>query len=67
MSTTSTALQAVPQSRMERSASFSFAPTNFREAIDLAERLAQSELVPKNFCGKPQDILTVLALPEPRS
>lgn len=59
---TSTALQAVPSGRMERSTSFSFAPQTFNEAIQFAERLAQSELVPKNFRGKPQDILVALQM-----
>jgi hypothetical protein len=62
MSNTGTALQVASSSRIERSQPFSFAPTNFREAIDLADRLAQSELVPKGFRGKPQDILVAMQM-----
>jgi hypothetical protein len=54
-----TGLQATQSSKP---AQFSFAPTNFNEACQLAERLSQSELVPKNFRGKPQDILVAMQM-----
>ena len=34
-----------------------FAPANIDEAMRLAETLARSSMVPKNYQGKPEDIL----------
>ena len=58
----STALATTQPTRLEKSSPFSFAPTNFSEALQFADRLANSELVPKAFQKKPQDILVAMQL-----
>src|SRR6185437_10998228 len=57
-----TALSTTQPSKLEKSSPFSFAPTNFSEALQFADRLAKSELVPKAFQGKPQDVLVAMQL-----
>jgi hypothetical protein len=43
-------------------AAFSLAPRNLSEAMDFAKMMADSELVPKNFRGKPADVLIAVQM-----
>ncbi|MDZ4342196.1 MAG: hypothetical protein U1E51_07120 [Candidatus Binatia bacterium] len=45
-----------------RSESFSLEPRNFQEAVQFAEYISKSELVPKEFRGKPQDVLIAVQM-----
>ena len=35
-------------------------PTNTHEALELADRLAKSQLIPKNFQGRPNDVFVAM-------
>jgi len=37
-----------------------FAPANITEAIQFSEMLANSSMVPKQYMGKPQDIMVCI-------
>lgn len=52
-----TALEVAPRQQPKI---FSFAPTNFTEALAFCERLAISDIVPKQYKGKPADILVAI-------
>lgn len=41
---------------------FSLAPSNLTEAMDFARMMAESEMVPKNFRGKPGDVLIAVQM-----
>src|ERR1700733_13481897 len=51
---------ALEVSHPRPSAIFSFAPTNFEQAIKFAEILAGSDIVPKQYKGKTGDILVAM-------
>ena len=42
---------------MQLSTNKSFAPTTLSEAISFSEMLASSSMIPKQFQGKPEDVL----------
>lgn len=51
---------AIELARPSHSPIFSFAPTNFEQAIKFAEILSGSDIVPKQYKGKPGDILVAM-------
>lgn len=52
---------AMPALAMQRP-TFSLAPQNLTEAMKFAEMMSSSELVPKNFRGKPGDVLIAVEM-----
>lgn len=52
---------AMPALAMQRP-TFSLAPQNLTEAMKFAEMMSASELVPKNFRGKPGDVLIAVEM-----
>lgn len=36
------------------------APANFQEAMDIAEIMSRSQLIPKNFQGRPNDVVVAM-------
>ena len=47
---------------VQRTAAFSLAPRNLTEAMEFSKLMASSELVPKNFKGKPGDVLIAVQM-----
>lgn len=51
-----------PRHELIVSTSMDLEPTNMKEAIELSEHLANSEIVPKDFRGKPSTCLTAIMM-----
>lgn len=51
-----------PRHELVVSSSMDLEPTTMKEAIELAEHLANSEIVPKDFRGKPDTCLTAIMM-----
>lgn len=47
---------------VQRAPAFSLAPRNLTEAMEFSKLMASSELVPKNFKGKPGDVLIAVQM-----
>jgi hypothetical protein len=56
----SVALEVLQPQQQTQPKVYSFAPTNFAEALKFADLLATSDIVPKQYKGKPADILVAM-------